>query len=73
LGGGGGEEEEEDEEEETVSLYILINYSSFVPCSAACFGLQYHDQVCVNFTDCIACTMLRLITIKISIKIISLT
>jgi len=53
----------------TVSLYIFVNYSSFVPYSAAFFGLQYHDQVCVKFTDCIACAVLRLI----SIKIISLT
>jgi hypothetical protein len=27
---------EEEEEEVTVSLYIFVNYSSFVPCSATC-------------------------------------
>jgi hypothetical protein len=62
---------EKEEEEVTVSLYIFVNYSLFAPCSAACFELQYRDQVCVKLTDCIACTLLRLITIKL--KIISLT
>jgi len=51
----------------TVSLYIFVNYSLFVSCSAACFGLQYHDQVCVKFTECIACMLLRMVTIKIKI------
>jgi ferredoxin-like protein FixX len=55
----------EKEEVVDVSLYVFVNYSSFVPCSAACFGLNYLDQVCVKFIDCIACAMLRLITIKI--------
>jgi len=55
----------------TVSVYVFVSYSSFVPCSAACFGLQYHDQVCIKFTDCIACTLLRLMGIKI--KILSVT
>lgn len=54
----------------TVSLYIFVDCSSFVPCSAMCFDTAIPSSgMCVKFTYCIACSVLRLIAIKIKIAI----